>query len=148
MSIGLSSPVREKKNNKQSEIHFCQLDFFKLFLLKHEKNLCQDNRCKKSYETLNTRRVLEYNFNFSLTKSSNIGVTSQRLISLDELTFRNYELGTRRDNIGIRPSLVPAEAHLHIPDYVFYHPAIKELERLLADLLILENVQCLPSTLC
>ena len=54
---------------------------------------------------------------------------------------------TRRDNIGIRPSLVPAEAHLHIPDYVFYHPAIKELERLLADLLILENVQCLPHTL-
>ncbi|KAI0777943.1 isoprenoid synthase domain-containing protein [Irpex lacteus] len=43
---------------------------------------------------------------------------------------------TRRENIGARPSYVPGELHLSIPDYAFYHPVMKELEYLIADLII------------
>lgn len=48
---------------------------------------------------------------------------------------------TRRENIGARPSYVPGELHLSIPDYAFYHPVMKELEYLIADLIILDNVR-------
>ncbi|KAI0695236.1 isoprenoid synthase domain-containing protein [Cytidiella melzeri] len=59
----------------------------------------------------------------------------------DNDTFRTVEtyMHTRRQNIGARPSYVPGELHLSIPDYAFYHPVIKELEYLIADLIILDN---------
>lgn len=48
---------------------------------------------------------------------------------------------TRRENVGTRPSYVPGELHLSIPDEAFYHPVIKELEHLTTDLIILDNVR-------
>jgi hypothetical protein len=56
-------------------------------------------------------------------------------------TVEEY-MHTRRQNIGARPSYVPGELHLSIPDYAFYHSVIKELEYLVADLIILDNVSC------
>ena len=47
---------------------------------------------------------------------------------------------TRRENIGARPSYGPGELHLSIPDEAFYHPIVKELEYLIADLIIIDNV--------
>jgi Delta6-protoilludene synthase len=49
-------------------------------------------------------------------------------------------LANRRQNIGARPSYVPGELHLNLPDEAFYHPIIKEMEYLIADLIILDNV--------
>ncbi|RPD67494.1 terpenoid synthase [Lentinus tigrinus ALCF2SS1-7] len=59
----------------------------------------------------------------------------------DNDTIRTIDsyLETRRQNIGARPSYVPGELHLSIPDEAFYHPVIKELEYLCADLIILDN---------
>ena len=59
----------------------------------------------------------------------------------DSDTIRTIDtyLQTRRENIGARPSYVPGELHLSIPDEAFYHPVIKELEYLIADLIILDN---------
>jgi Delta6-protoilludene synthase len=54
-------------------------------------------------------------------------------------TIEEY-MRTRRENIGARPSFVLGELHLSIPDYAFRHPVIKELEYLIADLIILDNV--------
>lgn len=48
-------------------------------------------------------------------------------------------LRMRRENIGARPSYVPGELHLNIPDEAFYHPIIKELEYHIAELIILDN---------
>ena len=53
----------------------------------------------------------------------------------------NTYLETRRENIGMRPSYVLGELHLSIPDEAFYHPVIKQLEYLVADLVILDNVR-------
>ncbi|KAI0089631.1 isoprenoid synthase domain-containing protein [Irpex rosettiformis] len=46
---------------------------------------------------------------------------------------------TRSNNIGTRPSFAIGELHLSIPDYVFYHPTIKELEFLSSCLVALDN---------
>lgn len=46
----------------------------------------------------------------------------------------------RRQNIGIRPSYVPLELGLDLPDHVFYHPVIEELSYYIADMVILDNV--------
>ena len=48
----------------------------------------------------------------------------------------------RRQNIGARPSYVPIELGLNLPDHVFYHPVIEELSYYIADLIILDNVTC------
>ncbi|KAI0089641.1 isoprenoid synthase domain-containing protein [Irpex rosettiformis] len=45
----------------------------------------------------------------------------------------------RSNNIGSRPCYAISELHLSIPDYVFYHPVIKELELLITYLIILDN---------
>ena len=47
----------------------------------------------------------------------------------------------RRQNIGARPSYVPMELDLNLPDHVFYHPVIEELSYYIADLIILDNVR-------
>lgn len=47
----------------------------------------------------------------------------------------------RRENIGIRPSYIPAVMGIDIPDEAFYHPAVVELAYLIADLIILDNVR-------
>ncbi|RPD81425.1 terpenoid synthase [Lentinus tigrinus ALCF2SS1-7] len=59
----------------------------------------------------------------------------------DNDTIRTIDsyLETRRENIGTRPAHLPAELHLSIPDEAFYHPIIKELEFLCADLVLLDN---------
>ncbi|KAJ7645684.1 isoprenoid synthase domain-containing protein [Mycena polygramma] len=54
------------------------------------------------------------------------------------LTVESY-LKTRRQNIGARPSYVPGELHLDLPDEAFYHPVVKELEYDIAELIILDN---------
>ncbi|KAJ7654615.1 isoprenoid synthase domain-containing protein [Mycena polygramma] len=54
------------------------------------------------------------------------------------LTIDSY-LQVRRQNIGARPSFVPGELHLDLPDEAFYHPVIKELETHITDLIILDN---------
>ena len=41
---------------------------------------------------------------------------------------------------------MPGELHLSIPDEAFYHPVIKELEYLIADLIILDNVGALRAS--
>jgi len=46
----------------------------------------------------------------------------------------------RRLNSGIAPSYVPLELHLNLPDEVFYHPAIKEMELLAIDMICIDNV--------
>jgi hypothetical protein len=60
---------------------------------------------------------------------------NRKILSIDEY------LATRRQNIGIRPSFVPGELHLTLPDAAFYHPVVKELEYLVADLIIIDNVR-------
>ncbi|KDR69691.1 hypothetical protein GALMADRAFT_1352301 [Galerina marginata CBS 339.88] len=45
----------------------------------------------------------------------------------------------RRQNIGARPSYVPLELDLNLPDHVFYHPVVEELSYYIADLIILDN---------
>ena len=47
---------------------------------------------------------------------------------------------TRRHNIGTTPTFAIGEAHLNLPDEAFYHPIIKKLELLTADMIILDNV--------
>lgn len=54
-------------------------------------------------------------------------------------TFESY-MKTRRENIGARPSYVPAELGLNIPDEAFYHPVVVELSYYIADLIIIDNV--------
>ncbi|KZT64788.1 terpenoid synthase [Daedalea quercina L-15889] len=46
---------------------------------------------------------------------------------------------TRRENIGARPSYMPAVLGIDIPDEAFYHPVVVELGYLIADLIILDN---------
>jgi len=46
----------------------------------------------------------------------------------------------RRLNSGTASSYVPLELHLNLPDEVFYHPAIKEMERLAVDMICIDNV--------
>lgn len=48
-------------------------------------------------------------------------------------------LKTRRENIGARPSYVPAELGLNLPDEAFYHPVVTELSYNIAELIILDN---------
>lgn len=52
---------------------------------------------------------------------------------------------TRRENIGARPSYMPAVLGIDIPDEAFYHPTVVELGYLIADLIILDNVSPLFS---
>ncbi|KAJ7627810.1 isoprenoid synthase domain-containing protein [Mycena polygramma] len=54
------------------------------------------------------------------------------------LTVDGY-LKMRRRNIGIRPSFMPAELGLTLPDEVFYHPVVQELQYLIAELVFLDN---------
>ncbi|CCM04069.1 uncharacterized protein FIBRA_06228 [Fibroporia radiculosa] len=48
-------------------------------------------------------------------------------------------LANRRENIGARPSYVPLELGIELPDEVFYHPVIVELSIHIADLIIFDN---------
>jgi len=59
----------------------------------------------------------------------------------DNDTIRSIDsyFKTRRENIGARPSYVPAELGLDIPDEAFYHPVITELSYYIAELIILDN---------
>jgi len=59
----------------------------------------------------------------------------------DADTFRTIEsyLTTRRENIGARPSYVPAELGLNLAEEAFYHPVITELSYYIAELIILDN---------
>lgn len=61
----------------------------------------------------------------------------------DNNTFRTVDsyLKTRKENIGARPSYVPAELGLDLPDEAFYHPVITELSYYIAELIILGNVR-------
>ncbi|KAJ7688277.1 isoprenoid synthase domain-containing protein [Mycena rosella] len=54
------------------------------------------------------------------------------------LTIDGY-LKMRRRNIGIRPSFMPAELGLNLPDEAFYHPVVQELQYLIAELVFLDN---------
>jgi len=45
----------------------------------------------------------------------------------------------RRQNIGARPSFVPAELGLDLPDEAFYHPVVLDLSCYITDLIILDN---------
>ena len=47
---------------------------------------------------------------------------------------------TRRDNVGARMSYMIPILALDIPDELLYHPAVTELERCVADMLIVDNV--------
>lgn len=60
----------------------------------------------------------------------------------DNDTFRTVDtyLENRRENVGARPSFVPFELHLRLPDHVFNHPIIRELQYHTCDLLVLDNV--------
>ena len=60
----------------------------------------------------------------------------------DTNSFRTVEsyFKTRRENIGARPSYMPAVLGIDIPDEAFYHPTVVELGYLIADLIILDNV--------
>lgn len=40
------------KESLDLKIHFVQLNFFKLFLFKNQKNLCQNNRCEEEQKAL------------------------------------------------------------------------------------------------
>ncbi|KDQ62253.1 hypothetical protein JAAARDRAFT_453389 [Jaapia argillacea MUCL 33604] len=53
-------------------------------------------------------------------------------------TIEEY-LVFRRENIGARPSFAAGELHLNLPDHVFDHPVLKELQYYSADLIILDN---------
>ena len=55
-------------------------------------------------------------------------------------TIDSY-LVNRRENIGARPSYVPMELDLDLPDHVFYHPVIVQLSIYIAELLTLDNVR-------
>ncbi|KAH8101904.1 terpenoid synthase [Cristinia sonorae] len=59
----------------------------------------------------------------------------------DENRFRTIDeyLENRRQNIGARPSFVPLELQLHLPDEAFYHPVVQELSVYITDLIILDN---------
>ncbi|KAF8970725.1 terpenoid synthase [Flammula alnicola] len=65
----------------------------------------------------------------------------QQAADRDSDTFRSIDsyFQNRRQNIGARPSYVPMELDLHLPDEVFYHPVIEELSYYIADLIILDN---------
>lgn len=64
--------------------------------------------------------------------------------ALDRETNKVHTVETyfkmRRENVGIRPSYIPAVMGLDIPDEAFYHPLVTELAYLIADLIILDNV--------
>ena len=47
---------------------------------------------------------------------------------------------TRRQNVGARPSFVPCELGLDLPDEAFYHPVVLELSEYITDLIIIDNV--------
>ncbi|EED81950.1 predicted protein [Postia placenta Mad-698-R] len=53
-------------------------------------------------------------------------------------TVESY-LSNRKENIGARPSYVPAELGLNLPDEAFYHPVVTELSYYIAELIILDN---------
>ncbi|EED77016.1 predicted protein, partial [Postia placenta Mad-698-R] len=55
-------------------------------------------------------------------------------------------LKTRRENIGARPSYVPAELGLNLPDEAFYHPVVTELSYNIAELIILDNASTISSS--
>lgn len=61
----------------------------------------------------------------------------------DNATIRTVEsyFKTRRENIGARPSYMPAMLGIDIPDDAFYHPVVVELSYLIADIIILDNVR-------
>jgi Delta6-protoilludene synthase len=70
----------------------------------------------------------------------------QQAYDRDNDIYRTIEeyLENRRQNIGARPSFVPMELDLCLPDYVFYHPVLIELSTCITDLIILDNVSAQP----
>ncbi|KAF8638389.1 hypothetical protein AX17_002250 [Amanita inopinata Kibby_2008] len=59
----------------------------------------------------------------------------------DENVIRSIDeyMRIRSENIGLRPSCMPAETYLDLPDDVFYHPVMKELYYITAELIALDN---------
>jgi hypothetical protein len=49
-------------------------------------------------------------------------------------------LEVRRDTIGAKPSFAILELDMDLPDEVFKHPVMKELETLAIDMILLGNV--------
>ena len=60
----------------------------------------------------------------------------------DKKIIRNLEnyFSLRRRNIGTWANLCVCELHLNLPDEAYYHPMIKEMEELIADIVFLDNV--------
>lgn len=52
----------------------------------------------------------------------------------------------RRDDNGGRPSLFSCELHLSIPDEVFYHPHVVDLQTCIVDMITTVNVRRLANT--
>ena len=46
----------------------------------------------------------------------------------------------RRQDVGIRVTLLPLQLHLDIPDEALFHPVIVEMEYLLGDMEVIDNV--------
>lgn len=58
---------------------------------------------------------------------------------VDLNTVEEY-LSKRRLSGGGGPSFVALELHLDLPDEAFYHPAIREMQLLGADMIMVDNV--------
>ena len=58
-------------------------------------------------------------------------------------TIRSVEsyFELRRETIGMGPSYFIGELHLSIPDEAYYHPVVRELECLAADMIAMDNVR-------
>nr|BDI63119.1 sesquiterpene synthase [Trametes versicolor] len=56
-------------------------------------------------------------------------------------TIRSIDsyMKNRRENNGVRPSLFPCELHLSIPDEVFYHPHVVDLQTCIVDMITTVN---------
>ncbi|KAJ7686871.1 terpenoid synthase [Mycena olivaceomarginata] len=54
------------------------------------------------------------------------------------LTLESY-VAMRKLNIGLFPSLMPAELQLNLADEVFYHPIVQKLRDCIAELIFLDN---------
>lgn len=62
------------KKSQDLEIHFVQLNLFKLFLFENQKNLCQNNRCEEKQKALDAQWILKHYFCIPLTKPSYIRI--------------------------------------------------------------------------
>ncbi|KIY52825.1 terpenoid synthase [Fistulina hepatica ATCC 64428] len=75
----------------------------------------------------------------TFTDSLELVVTQAADRDNDKIETMDEYLKNRCENIGAQPSYVPGELHLDLPDEAFYHPIIKELEYLIAELVLLDN---------